>query len=112
MNAFLLLQPMNEETTYRLKTRFLGTIFGCLISIYTVQLFSNNLLHLILASLLGICAFTIIPGTTFQATLSTIFAFLSSLVMSNLMAAGLRFVYVLLACSLVFSSINSFFQQA
>ncbi|HFZ4645862.1 TPA: FUSC family protein, partial [Enterococcus faecalis] len=103
MNAFLLLQPMNEETTYRLKTRFLGTIFGCLISIYTVQLFSNNLLHLILASLLGICAFTIIPGTTFQATLSTIFAlFLSSLVMSNLMAAGLRFVYVLLACSLVF----------
>lgn len=103
MNAFLLLQPMNEETSYRMKTRFIGTIIGCVISIFAIPFFAGDLSHLILASLLGIYVFTIIPGTAFQATLSTVFAlFLTSLALPDLTAAGLRFFFVFLACGLVY----------
>lgn len=39
LNAFLLLQPMYEDSAFRLKNRFIGTVAGCTLLYFALPLF-------------------------------------------------------------------------
>jgi len=42
LNAFLLLQPMYEDSAFRLKNRFIGTVAGCTLLYFVLPLFPGS----------------------------------------------------------------------
>lgn len=41
LNAFLLLRPMYEDSRNRLKTRFMGTVAGCVVVLFFIRFFRD-----------------------------------------------------------------------
>ena len=54
LNAFLLLRPMYEESATRIKTRFIGTLAGCLILQLLLPLFHGTGWHFLLATFMAV----------------------------------------------------------
>lgn len=109
LNAFLLLQPMYEDSTTRLKNRFIGTCSSCLCIYFLLPYFSGTSGHFLFASLMVTCMYCVVPGTWPQALFSTSFALtLASMAMNETMAIELRFLYVCCAICLVLI-VNRFF---
>ncbi|MFR5078133.1 MAG: FUSC family protein [[Clostridium] innocuum] len=73
LNAFLLLQPMYEESAYRLKTRFIGTILGCTIIYLVLPHIPGIEGHFLFASIVVSLMYCATPGTWMQAMFSTCF---------------------------------------
>lgn len=102
LNAFLLLQPMYEESAYRLKTRFIGTIIGCVCVYFLFHMFTGLPAHFVIATIMVSCLYTATPGTWVQAMFSTCFALtLTTMSMQQTTAIELRLTYVVLAILLV-----------
>lgn len=109
LNAFLLLQPMYEESARRLKTRFIGTILGCTIIYLILPHIPGVGGHFLFASIVVSLMYCATPGTWIQAVFSTCFAItLTSLAMQETIAIELRLAYVAAAILLVLF-INRFF---
>lgn len=91
LNAFLLLQPMYEESAYRLKTRFIGTVFGCTVIYLVLPHFPGVAGHFLFASIVVSLMYCATPGTWIQAMFSTCFAItLTSLAMQETIAIEMR----------------------
>ena len=109
LNAFLLLQPSCEDSSYRMKTRPIGTLIGCVVEF---------LIHPLLPSLPGQLGFALVmislmycatPGTWYHPIFSTGYALtLASMTMDGTTAITLRLVYLGAAVAIVFL-INRFF---
>ncbi|MFQ7537347.1 MAG: FUSC family protein [Clostridium sp.] len=109
LNAFLLLQPMYEESAYRLKTRFIGTVFGCTVIYLVLPHFPGVAGHFLFASIVVSLMYCATPGTWIQAMFSTCFAItLTSLAMQETIAIEMRLTYVAVAILLVLI-VNRFF---
>lgn len=109
LNAFLLLRPMYEDSRYRLKTRFIGTVAGCAVMAVIYPLLPGYPGHLILAGIMAACMYTATPGTTVHAIFVTCFSLsMVTLAMGEIAAIELRILYVVAAVVLVLL-INRFF---
>ena len=102
LNAFLLLRPMYEESATRIKTRFIGTLAGCLILQFLLPLFHGTGWHFVLATVMATGLYMETAGTWQQALFSTCFALtLTTLALPQMLAAKLRILYVVAAMVLV-----------
>ena len=102
LNAFLLLRPMYEESATRIKTRFIGTLAGCLILQLLLPLFHGTGWHFLLATFMAVGLYKEPAGTWQQALFSTCFALtLTTLALPQMLAAELRILYVVSAMVLV-----------
>ena len=102
LNAFLLLRPMYEESATRIKTRFIGTLAGCLILQRLLPLFHGTGWHFLLATFMAVGLYMETAGTWQQALFSTCFALtLTTLALPQMLAAELRILYVVSAMVLV-----------
>lgn len=110
LNAFLLLQPMYEDSAFRLKNRFIGTIAGCTLLYFLLPLFPGVQGHFVLATVIVAFMYCALPGTWQQAVFSTAFSVtLASLAMQETMAMELRLIYVGLATAFVVVANRFFF---
>lgn len=111
MNAFLLLRPMYEDSNYRMKTRFLGTVAGCIIVSALLPLCHTMTAYLIIAGIMVICMYTATPGTISHAVFVTCFALtMTTIAMGTTAeAAVLRLLYVVGAVLLVLVANRFFF---
>lgn len=102
LNAFLLLRPMYEESATRIKTRFIGTLAGCLILQLLLPLFHGTGWHFALATVMAAGLYMETAGTWQHALFSTSFALtLATMVLPKMLAAELRILYVVIAMVLV-----------
>ncbi|MEG0933777.1 MAG: FUSC family protein [Lachnospiraceae bacterium] len=102
LNAFLLLQPIYEESNKRLKTRFIGTVIGCSVIYFLLPIFAGLSGHFLFAIIMIAFMYCSTPGTWNQALFSTCFALtLASLAIQQNMIIQLRLFYVVLAIILV-----------
>lgn len=109
LNAFFLLRPMYEDSAYRMKARFIGTVAGCLLLQLLLPVFPGTGGHLLLATLMATGLYMEVPGTWQQALFSTCFALtLTTIALPQTLATGLRLLYVLIAILLVLV-VNRFF---
>lgn len=109
LNAFLLLRPMYEDSASRVKSRFVGTVAGCLLLQFLIPLFPGSAWHYILATLMAVGLYMEIPGTWKQALFSTCFALtLTTMALPQHLALELRLLYVVAAILLVVV-VNHFF---
>lgn len=109
LNAFLLLRPMYEDSQYRMKTRFAGTVAGCAVMAVIYPLLPGYIGHLILAGLMAACMYTATPGTRVHAGFVTCFGLsMATLAMGETTAIELRILYVAAAVAIVLV-INRFF---
>lgn len=74
LNAFLLLRPMYEDSRYRLKTRFIGTVAGCAVVACLYPVLPGYGGHMLLAGMMVACMYTATPGTTAHAVFVTCFS--------------------------------------
>lgn len=108
LNAFLLLQPMYEESAQRMKTRLVGTALGCLLVFVCLPLLPGTTGHFVFATVLISLMYCCTPGTWVQPIFSTGFALtLASLSIGSTTAIELRFLYLILATVLVLA-VNRF----
>ena len=109
LNAFILLQPSYEDSSYRLKTRSIGTFLGCCIEFVVHPLLpgvGGQILFALLMTSLMYCAK---PGTWNQPIFSTCYALtMASMTMDGTIAITLRLVYLAAAVAIVFV-VNRFF---
>lgn len=109
MNAFLLLRPMYEDSNYRMRTRFIGTVAGCLVITIILPFLTSDMSHLVAAGILVTCMYTATPGTIIHAVFVTCFALtMTTLAMGGTFAVFLRIAYTLAAVLFVLV-INRFF---
>lgn len=109
LNAFLLLRPMYEDSAFRIRTRFIGTVAGCLLLQILIPLFHGTGWHLFLATVMAAGLYMEKPGTWQQALFSTCFALtLTTLSLPQTLAAELRLTYVVISILLVLA-VNRFF---
>lgn len=109
MNAFLLLRPMYEDSRYRMKTRFIGTVAGCAITAILLLFCHGTAAHFLIASIMVACMYTATPGTWIHALFVTCFALsMTTLAIGETTALELRIVYVTAAVLLVLV-VNKFF---
>ena len=102
LNAFLLLRPMYEESVFRVKTRFAGTIAGCLLMQPLLFLSQVTPWHIVLASVTIVGLYTVKAGTWQHSLFATSFALsLSTMALSQTFAMELRLIYVITAILLV-----------
>ncbi len=103
LNAFLLLRPMYEDSSQRLKTRFLGTMLGCIFVSLAMPFVPSVAGHLAVGSVFSFFLYYSVPGTWQQALCATCFGLiLASISLQMTLAVELRFGFVLVAVMLVF----------
>ncbi len=102
LNAFILLQPMYEESAYRMKTRLIGTAIGCLMAYFALPLLPDITGNFIFATVMISLMYCCTPGTWVQPIFATGFALsLASLTMDSTTAIELRIFYLILSVMLV-----------
>lgn len=102
LNAFLLVQPMYEESTKRLKNRVIGTILGSVVVHFAMMYLHGTTEHFALATVMVSFMYSFVPGSVPQALFSTGFALtLASLTLTSTTAIELRIMYVIVAVVLV-----------
>lgn len=109
LNAFLMIQPMYEDSAYRVKNRLIGTFLGCMLVFFTVSYLPGIVWHFLFATVMVTLMYCTTPGTRIQAVFSTSFAlFMASITMNRAAAVELRIGYLVLAVVLVLL-VNRFF---
>ncbi|MCH1950284.1 FUSC family protein [Enterocloster sp. OA13] len=110
LNAFLLLRPMYEDSASRMKSRFIGTMAGCLLLQLLLPLFHGTGWHFVLATVMAVGLYMETAGTWQQALFSTCFALtLTTMALPQTLAAELRFLYVVIAILMVLAANRFFF---
>lgn len=109
LNAFILLQPSFEESSYRMKTRPVGTLIGCIIEFFIHPLLPGLGGQILFALLMISLMYCAVPGTWYHPVFSTCYALtLATLTMNETTAITLRLIYLGAAVLIVFL-INRFF---
>ena len=109
LNAFLLLQPMYEDSAYRVKTRLVGTAVGALLCYAVLPLLPGITGHFLFATAMVVLMYSSTPGKWVQPIFSTGFALaLTTMTMDSATAVELRLLYLTLAVVLVLA-VNRFF---
>lgn len=109
LNAFLVLQPMYEDSAYRMKTRVAGTALGALLCFAVLPRLPGVPGHFVFATAMVSLMYCCTPGKWVQPIFSTGFALsLASLTMDSASAVELRLLYLALAVLLVLA-VNRFF---
>ena len=109
LNAFLLLQPSCEDSSYRMKTRPIGTLIGCCIEFLVYPFLPSVGVQLLFALVMISLMYCSTPGTWYQPIFSTCYALtLTSMTLNEATAITLRIVYLGAAVILVFL-VNRFF---
>lgn len=113
LNAFLLVQPMYEDSAHRLKTRLTGTVIGSTLAFLVLSHLHGLTGHFAFATVMISLMYCFVPGSVIQAVCSTGFALsLTSLTMNSATAVELRIAYVLAAVILVLIANRFFFQTS
>lgn len=98
LNAFLLVQPMYEESTRRLKNRVIGTFLGSTFVFFVLMNLNGMTAHFILAAVMVSFMYSFVPGSILQVFFSTGFALtLTTLSLNSTTAVELRLIYVITA---------------
>lgn len=109
LNTFLLLRPMYEDSAYRMKSRFIGTVSGCVLLQFLLPFFNGTGGHILLATIMAVGLYMEVAGTWQQALFSTCFALsLTTMAIPEPLALELRFLYVVMAVLTVLV-VNRFF---
>ena len=109
LNAFLLLQPSNEDSSYRMMTRPIGTFIGCLIEFFVYPLLPGLWPRIAFALLMISLMYCSVPGTWYHPVFSTCYALtMASMTLGGTTAIALRMLYLMMAVALVFV-VNRFF---
>ena len=109
LNAFLLLQPSSEDSSYHMMTNPLGTFIGCLIE-YIIYPFLPGIggemaFALIMISLM----YCSVPGTWYHPAFHTCYTLtLALMTLGETTAITLRLLYLVIAFGIVFI-VNRFF---
>ena len=74
LNAFLLLQPSCEDSSYRMKTRPIGTLIGCCIEFLVYPFLPSVGVQLLFALVMISLMYCSTPGTWYQPIFSTCYA--------------------------------------
>ena len=97
------MRPMYEDSSQRLKTRFLGTMLGCIFVSLAIPFVPSVAGHLAVGSVFSFFLYYSVPGTWQQALCATCFGLiLASISLQMTLAVELRFGFVLVAVMLVF----------
>lgn len=109
LNAFLLLQPSCEDSSYRMKTRPIGTFIGCCVEFLIHPFLPDIGTQLVFALIMISLMYCATPGTWYQPIFSTCYALtLATMTMNETTAITLRILYLEAAVFLVFL-VNRFF---
>ncbi|MFC0699030.1 FUSC family protein [Anaerostipes butyraticus] len=110
LNAFLLLQPSFEESSYRMKTRPIGTVIGCGVEFLVHPLLPGLAGQLVFALLMISLMYCAVPGTWYHPIFSTCYALtLAAMMMNETTAITLRLIYLGAAVLIVFIGNRFFF---
>lgn len=109
LNAFLLIQPSCEESSYRMRTRPIGTLIGCCIEFLIHPFLPGMIGQLIFALLMISFMYCATPGTWYHPIFSTCYALtLAGMTMNETTAITLRLMFLMCAVVVVFV-VNRFF---
>lgn len=109
LNAFILLQPSYEDSSYRLKTRSIGTFLGCCVEFLIQPLLPGVGSKIVFALIMISLMYCAKPGTWNQPIFSTCYALtMASMTMNSTIAITLRLLYLGAAVAIVFL-VNRFF---
>ncbi|CVI70974.1 Inner membrane protein YccS [Clostridiales bacterium CHKCI001] len=109
LNAFLLLQPSCEDSSYRMKTRPIGTLIGCCIEFLIHPFLPDIGTQLLFALVMISFMYCATPGTWYHPIFSTCYALtLATMTMNETTAIALRILYLGVAVLIVFI-VNRFF---
>ena len=109
LNAFLLLQPSCEDSSYRMMTRPVGTVIGCCVEFFAYALLGSMAARLGFALVMISLMYCATPGTWYQPIFSNCYALtLAAMTMNETTAITLRLLYLGVALLIVFT-VNSFF---
>lgn len=109
LNAFLLIQPSCEESSYRMMTRPVGTFIGCVIQFIVYPLLPGMAPQLVFALTMISLMYCAVPGTWYHPIFSTCYALtLAGMTMQETVAITLRLLFLAVAIGIVFL-VNRFF---
>lgn len=109
LNAFLLIQPSCEESSYRMMTRPVGTFIGCVIQFIVYPLLPGMAPQLVFALMMISLMYCAVPGTWYHPIFSTCYALtLAGMTMQETVAITLRLLFLAAAIGIVFL-VNRFF---
>lgn len=109
LNAFLLLQPSSEDSSYRMKTRPVGTLIGCIVEFLALPFLPDTGSQILFALVMISFMYCAAPGTWYQPIFSTCYALtLTSMTLNETTAIQLRLLYLCAAVLSVFI-VNRFF---
>ena len=109
LNAFLLIQPSCEESSYRMMTRPVGTFIGCVIQFIVYPLLPGMAPQLVFALTMISLMYCAVPGTWYHPIFSTCYALtLAGMTMQETVAITLRLLFLAAAIGIVFL-VNRFF---
>ena len=108
-NAFLLLQPSSEDSSYRMRTRPIGTFIGCIVEFAVYPLLPGLPAQIAFSLVMISLMYCSVPGTWYHPIFSTCYALtMASMTMPGTTAIVLRISYLLIAVLIVFA-VNRFF---
>ena len=109
LNAFLLIQPSYEDSSYRMKTRPIGTLIGCFLEFWIQPILPGLWGEIGFALVMISLMYCATPGTWYQPIFSTCYALtMASMTLDETTAITLRILYLGAAVVIVFL-VNSFF---
>lgn len=109
LNAFLLIQPSHEDSSYRMKTRPIGTLIGCFLEFCFQMVLPGMWWEIGFALVMVSLMYCSTPGTWYQPIFSTCYALtMASMTLDEQTAITLRIVYLGAAVAIVFL-VNRFF---
>lgn len=109
LNAFLLLQPSSEDSSYQMKTRPVGTLIGCIVEFLALPFLPDTGSQILFALVMISFMYCAAPGTWYQPIFSTCYALtLTSMTLNETTAIQLRLLYLCAAVLIVFI-VNRFF---
>ena len=105
----LLLQPSSEDSSYRMKTRPVGTLIGCIVEFLALPFLPDTGSQILFALVMISFMYCAAPGTWYQPIFSTCYALtLTSMTLNETTAIQLRLLYLCAAVLIVFI-VNRFF---
>ena len=98
MNAFFMVAPFYEDSTWRVHSRILGTIVGSILSLLLLIIFHAQSAHIVIIVLMTICMYSVTPSTWIMTSYSTCYGLaLTTLAMDREQAIILRLIYISIA---------------
>ena len=103
LNAFVITQPMYEDSVVRMRSRLIGSVIGCIMAYTAYALFPNTVGLYIYYTIMISCMYFSTPGKWAQPLFATTCGVsLASITLGGSAAVEYRLFYLLLAVIMVF----------